>query len=116
MSSARVAVLPVKSFPIVRSSSSWKSSCAFCQIRGLTYGQNLPFFSGVIKARTFCIVGTVADILREGVRLSRCREKFSRIVYHMTFVRVWLAASLLGLLLLLELVEGFAAGCFDVDV
>jgi len=41
---------------------------------------------------------------------------FSRIVFRMPFVRVWLAASLLGLLLLLELVEGFAAGCFDVDV
>jgi len=74
----------------------------------------LPFFSGVIRARTVCIVGTVAGTLREGARLCRCRERFSRIVFRMPSVRIWLAASLL--VPLLECVEGFAAGCFDVDV
>jgi len=75
----------------------------------------LPFLSGVIRARTFCIVGIVAGILREGVRLCRCHERFSRILFRMPFVRVCFVTSLLGVLLL-EFVKGFAAGCFDVDV
>jgi len=41
---------------------------------------------------------------------------FSRILFHMPFFRVCFVVSLLGLLLLLEFVEGFAAGCFDVNI